>query len=128
MAEEPKRNGNGNSIEVPIPWGGKVKLSGPLVIVVVCLAAMIAGLAYWAYWEVQRRDKITGELYDRVETMEKTIIARLGEVEKGRQVQLARLNCLTELNLFVYVYPRGQVDWSMMPAYLYECAPNYKMK
>lgn len=128
MAEQAKPNGNGNTIEVPTPFGGKVKLSGPIVIVVVCLAAMIAGLGYWAYWEVQKRDKIIGEVYDRIELLEKALITRLGEIEKTRQVQLSRLNCLTELNLFVYVFPRGQVDWSMMPTPLYECAPNFKMK
>src|SRR5262245_47676032 len=126
--EAPKQNGNGNTIEIPTPFGGKVRLSGPIVIIVVCLAAMIAGLGYWAYWEVQKRDKIIGEVYERIELTEKIILARLGEVEKGRQVQLSRLNCLTELNLFVYVYPRGQVDWSMLPTALYECAPNFKMK
>src|SRR5262245_33815146 len=120
MAEAAK-NGNGNSIEVPTPFGGKVKLSGPLVIVVVCLAAMIAGLGYWAYWEIQKRDKEF-----------EAVFTKLNAMERHRDDQLSGafndLSCRINIAIFLHQFPKGQVDWSLLPADMWRCVPNFKMK
>jgi len=112
MTEAPKENGNG--IQVPIPiLGGKIAVKGAAAII----AVMLAGLGYWIYDQVKLRDAEMAAIRDQIRS-----------VEKGRQAQLSLIACKIDLSIFLHTMPKGAVDWSLVPANMYECIPNLKMK
>jgi len=112
MGEASKDNGNG--IQVPIPiLGGKATVKGAAAI----LAVMLAGLGYWIYDQVKLRDAEMAAIREQIRA-----------VEKGRQAQLDLLTCKIDLSIFLHTFPKGAVDWSLVPANMYACIPNLKLK
>ena len=112
MSEPAKEDGNG--IQVPIPFlGSKVSVKGAAAI----LAIMIAGLGYWTYDQVKLRDQELEGIREQIRS-----------IEKSRQAQLNLIACKIDLAIFLWSFPKGQVDWSSVPASMYECMPSFKIK
>lgn len=63
------------------------------------LAVMLAGAMWWVY-----------------------------DQNKLRTHQFEHLECKMDLAIYVHSFPKGAVDWSTMPADLYTCVPNFKIK
>lgn len=87
----------GNAIDVPIPWSAKpLHVTGTLAI------GLIIYLATAWYF----RDLInTGNLQRAAEHNE--------------------LICNQEMEIFIHQFPRGEVDWALLPGTLYHCLPEY---
>lgn len=63
------------------------------------LAIMLAGAMYWIYDQNQLR---------------------------SRQFEL--LACKVDLAIYAHSFPKGAIDWSLLPADMYACIPNFKIK
>jgi len=102
MAEAPPHR-NHNGIEIPVPFlNTKLSVKGAAAI----LAIMVAGLGWWIYDQVKVRDAQMAALRQQIRMVE----------------------CKIDLSIFLHSYPKGQVDWSAVPAGMYDCMPNFKAK
>jgi len=111
MGEIPK-NGNGDGIQVPIPFlGSKITVRGAAAI----LAVMIAGLGYWIYDQVKQRDLEMDQIRERIEVL-----------DDHNQLRFNLLNCKVDLAIYVHQLPKGPIEWSSLPSGFYECLPNLK--
>lgn len=63
------------------------------------LAIMVAGAVWWVY-----------------------------DQNKLRNHQFETLNCKMDLAIYVHSFPKGAIDWSLMPPDMYSCVPNFKFK
>jgi len=114
MAEAPKINGNGSGgINLPLPWGGSIKATGAAAII----AVMVAGLGYWTYDQVKMRDVELEGIREKIDT-----------VDMNGQRRFNTLNCKVDLAIYVHQFPKGAIDWNMLPSGFYECLPNLKPK
>jgi len=113
LAEAPHDN-NGNGITDPVPFlGTKVNVKGAAAI----LAIMLAGLGYWVYDQVKLRDAELAAIREQIRQTERT-----------RDALIDKLACKLDLTIFMASMPKGAIDWSAIPASLYECMPGFKPK
>ena len=47
---------------------------------------------------------------------------------KLRNQQFEVLACKVDLAIYAHSYPKGEIDWSLLPADMYVCFPNFKVK
>jgi len=121
MTDQPQQSKEGNGgIALPLPWGGTVKATGAAAV----LAVMIAGGAYWLYKETGRRDIQFEKIYQTLNENNKTRAAEFGKIYEA----LDRNACKSDLDIFVHMFPKGQIDWEGIPAGLYDCFPRFKVK
>lgn len=110
MAEETP-----NSLTVPpgVPILGGAKITGAATI----LAIMLFGAVVWIYKENEKREVQIGRIYEKLDYQDKV-----------RGEQFERMACRIDVAVFVHSFPKGGIDWSLLPADMYTCLPNFKLK
>lgn len=93
-------------LTVPLPWGGAVKASGFDVV-------FLAGFVVLGVMLYKQNDLLH----------QQTI-----ELRTERIAEHTILKCNIGIDIFVHQFPRGEVNWDLLPVQLYSCLPDYTKK
>ena len=104
--EKPKVVVEEAGLSVPMPWGGVVKASGFDVV-------FLIGFVVMGTMMYKQNDLVA----------QQTV-----ELRTERKQEHDVIRCNIGIDIFVHQFPRGEVNWDLLPVQLYSCLPDYTKK
>jgi hypothetical protein len=98
MAESEKQEG----IKIPMPWGGDLVANGFNVIFVIAFVGV--------FYLLLEQNKLLGQ--------------QTQELRDGQEA----IQCQLGIDIFAHSFPRGAVEWDLLPPILHGCLPEYSKR